>query len=55
MRNNIATIICVVITDIFLLVVMLVGLFRMGHRGTGAFSLERVGSLLWKQVRHGSF
>ena len=43
------------ITDIFLLAVMLVGLFRMGRRGTGVFSLGRLGHLLWKQVRHRSF
>ena len=43
------------ITDIFLLGVMLIGLLRMGRRGTGPFSLGRLGRLLWKQVRHWSF
>jgi len=35
-------------TDFFLLVIMLVGLFRMRCRGAGSFGLGR---LLWKQVR----
>jgi len=48
-KSNIATIISMFITDIFLLSVMLVGLFRMGRRGTGVFSLGRLGHLLWKQ------
>ena len=41
--------------DIVLLVVMLIGLLRMARRGTGTFSLGRLGVLLWKQVRRGSF
>jgi hypothetical protein len=50
-KSNIVTIISMFITDILLLVIMLIGLLRMGRRGTGAFSLGRLGRLLWKQVR----
>jgi hypothetical protein len=37
-----------VITDCFLLAVMVIGLLRMRIHGAGTFSL---GQLLWKQVR----
>ena len=37
-----------VATDLFLLAIMLVGLFRLRCRGTSSFALGR---LLWKQVR----
>ena len=53
-RSNLATIISLFITDIVLLVVMLIGLVRMAWQGTGAFSLGRLGGLLWKQVSAGS-
>jgi len=48
-RSNIATIISMFITDILLLVIMLIGLLRMGRHSTGTFSLGRLGRLLWKQ------
>ena len=37
-----------VTTELFLLAIMLVGLFRLRCHGTGSFALGR---LLWKQVR----
>ncbi len=46
-ENNKATIISMFTTDFILLVIMLVGLFRMGVRRVGTFALGR---LLWKQV-----
>lgn len=45
-ENNKATIISMFITDFILLVIMLVGSFRMGVRRVGTFALGR---LLWKQ------
>jgi len=48
-KSNIVTIISMFIIDIFLLLVMLAGLFRVGRRGTGVFSLGHLGRLLWKQ------
>jgi hypothetical protein len=47
LENNKATIISMFTTDFILLVIMLVGLFRMGVRRVGTFALGR---LLWKQV-----
>ena len=47
-ENNKAAVISMFITDFFLLLVMLIGLLRMRHRGAGTFAL---GQLLWKQVR----
>jgi len=46
-ENNKATIISMFITDSILLVIMLVGSFRMGVRRVGTLALGR---LLWKQV-----
>jgi len=46
-ENNKATIISMFITDFILLVIMLVGSFRMGVRRVGTLALGR---LLWKQV-----
>jgi len=54
-KSNMETIISLFITDIVLLVVMLIGLLRMAGRGTGTFSLGRLGVLLWKQVRRWPF
>jgi hypothetical protein len=50
-KSNKATIISMFLTDFILLVIMLVGLLRMGIFGTGTFALGRLGRLLWKQVR----
>ena len=50
-----ATILSQFITDVVLLVVMLIGLLRMARRGTGTFSLGRLGALLWRQVRRWPF
>jgi hypothetical protein len=47
-EHNRATLTSIFITDIFLLVVMFVGLIRMRRDGAGASVLGR---LLWKQVR----
>lgn len=47
-ESNKVSIITMFITDFILLVVMLVGLLRMGVLGPDTFAL---GSLLWKQVR----
>jgi hypothetical protein len=47
MKINAATLVSVFVTDFILLLVMLVGLLRMRHRGAGRFALGR---LLWKQV-----
>lgn len=38
-------------TNIVLLLIMLVGLVRMGCHGGGAFRLGQLGQLLWKQVQ----
>lgn len=48
---NKPNIIVTLITDFVLLLVMLIGLFRL-LRGSGSFAL---GYLLWKQVRWGLF
>ncbi|KAH9954626.1 hypothetical protein BC827DRAFT_954478 [Russula dissimulans] len=47
MESNKYIIVVVFVTDIVLLLIMLVGLFRLRRRGGGTFELGR---LLWKQV-----
>ena len=47
-KSNTSVIISMLASDIVLLLIMFVGLFRLRHRGGGTFSLVR---LLWKQVR----
>jgi hypothetical protein len=47
-KSNAATFVSMFISDFILLLVMLVGLLRMRHRGAGTFDLGR---LLWKQVK----
>ena len=47
-EGNKLSIISALVTGIVLLIIMLVGLVRMGCHGSGAF---RLGQLLWKQVR----
>jgi len=45
-RNNKSAIIAMLVADIALLLIMLIGLLRIRHRGGGRFDLGR---LLWKQ------
>jgi len=45
-KSNTVNIISMLVSDLFLLAIMLVGLFRLRCRGTGSFALGR---LLWKQ------
>jgi len=45
--SNSAALISMAVTDIILLLIMLIGLLRLGRHGGGTFGLAR---LLWKQV-----
>jgi len=47
-HSNISAITAMLVADVALLLIMLIGLLRLRHRGGGMFDLGR---LLWKQVR----
>ena len=46
-EDNKPTLIAMLATDVILLIIMLVGLFRLRQDGRGAFGLTQ---LMWKQV-----
>ena len=48
-KNSALKIVTTSVTDIALLLIMLVGLFRLRNRGGGVF---RLAQLLWRQVRY---
>ena len=48
-KNSALKIVTTSVTDIALLLIMLVGLFRLRSRGGGVF---RLAQLLWRQVRY---
>jgi hypothetical protein len=47
-ESNKLNIIVTLVTDVILLLIMLIGLFRLRRNGAGTFGL---GQLLWRQAR----